>query len=377
MAAHKFLRAAIVSSLCLGLAAADDCSGTTTISGSSDATSLAKACKTYSGTIAVATGTSDDLDLAEIEGSTISVSNTKITSLDGGASNGVLQDVKVSSNSDLSDITIEGTHASNITIGENSDDVSITFPHLKEAVDIEIADAAKLDLSALESLPRGALHIYGGSLEKLDLAEFREVMGGLILEDMPKLTDLSAPEFTRIMDAGSLTISGTGLTKLSLPKLQLVYDALWLEGDFESVDLPLLTSIGGDIYMKGAKSFDCDAFSTQFKDLAQDGHSFKCVAGDDDDDSDDAAKPTASSSFDDGAAASTAAASASGTAKASSTAKASGSSASASASGTAAAASGSATPGASGAPGSSGASTFGMGMGMVGGVVGLITFCLF
>lgn len=364
MEGRNWLRAAIVSGFCLGLAAADGCSGTTTIDSQAAATSLAKACKTYSGTVSVATGTSGELSL-EIERSTYEIGNTKITSLEGGSSNGVLEDVNVYSNKDLSDITVEGTHASNITIGENSDDAKISFPHLKEAVDIEIANASSIDLSALESLPRGALHIYGGNLETLDLSSFTEVMGGLILEDLPKLTDLSAPEFTRIMDSGALTISNTGLTKLSLPKLQLIYSSLWLEGDFESVDLPLLTHVGGNIYMKGAKSFDCDAFTKQFADLATGDQTFKCVAGDDSDESDSqTAKPSVSSTFD--------SASSTGTAA---SASSTGTSASASGTQTAASASGTTTPAAS-ATGSSSAGTFGVGMATVGGVVGLLSFFL-
>ncbi|KAK0640123.1 Cell surface GPI-anchored protein [Lasiodiplodia hormozganensis] len=371
MAAQNWFRAAIVSSVCLGLAsAADSCTGTTTVSSKADATSLASACKTYSGTVAVATGTSDEIDL-EIEKSSFVVANTKLTSLEGGADDAVLENINVSSNSDLEDITFEGTHASNITIGANSAKAEISFPHLKEAVDIEIANASSIDLAALESLPRGALHIYGGDLSKLDLAEFREVSDGLILEDLPKLTELSAPEFTRIMDRGALTISNTGLTELSLPKLQLVFSSLYLSGDFKTVDLPLLTSVGGDIYMKGASDFDCDAFSKQFKEMATDnGKTFKCVAGDDSDDSDaQSAKPSSSSTF--------SSASASGSSSSSSTASstASGTSSGASSTGTAASASGSATPSAA-ANDNSSAAAFKVGMATLGGVFGLLSFLL-
>ncbi|KAL1627204.1 cell wall protein Ecm33 [Neofusicoccum ribis] len=347
MEAQNWLRAAILSSVCLGLASA-----------AADATSLAKACKTYSGTISVATGTSGDLSLDEVEGSTIDIGNTLISSLDGGAPNGVLEDVSVYSNKDLEDITIEGTHAGNISIGANSDDAKISFPHLKEAVDIEIANSSAIDLAALESLPRGALHIYGGNLDTLDLAAFREVSDGLILEDLPKLTELSAPEFTRIMDRGALTISNTGLTNLSLPKLQLIFSSLWLEGDFESVDLPLLTHVGGDVYMKGAKSFDCDAFTEQFSGLATGEQTFKCVAGDDTDESDQDAKPTLSTSSTFSSASSTQ----SGT--------------SASSTQTASSASGTATPTVTAASGSSSASTFGVGMATIAGVVGLLSLVL-
>ncbi|OJD29621.1 gpi-anchored cell wall organization protein ecm33 [Diplodia corticola] len=369
MAAQNWLRAAIVSSVCLGLASADDCSGTTTISSNADATSLAEACKTYSGIVAVATGASGDLSL-EVERSSYAIGNTGISSLDGGASDAVLEDINVYSNKDLEDITIDCTHADNITIGANSDKADISFPNLKEAVDIEIANASAIDLSALESLPRGALHIYGGSLEKLDLAAFTEVSDGLILEDLPKLTQLSAPEFTRIMDRGALTISNTGLTELSLPKLQLIYSSLWLEGDFESVDLPLLTSVGGDIYMKGAKSFDCDAFSEQFSKLATGEQTFKCVAGDDSDESDsEASKPTASSSFN--SASSTKTAASSKSAAATSGAASSGAASSGAAS-SAAASSAAATP----TNASSAASSFGVGMATLGGVVGLVSFFL-
>ncbi|KAH7028565.1 hypothetical protein B0J12DRAFT_683036 [Macrophomina phaseolina] len=364
MEGRNWLRAAVVSGFCLGLAAADNCSGTTTIDSQAAATSLAKACKTYSGTVSVATGTSGDLSL-EIERSTYEIGNTQISSLEGGSSNGVLEDVNVYSNKDLEEITIEGTHASTITIGENSDDAKISFPHLKEAVDIEIANASAIDLSALESLPRGALHIYGGNLETLELPAFREVMGGLILQDLPKLTDLSAPEFTRIMDSGALTISNTGLTNLSLPKLQLIYSSLWLEGDFTSVDLPLLTHVGGSIYMKGAKDFDCDAFTEQFADLATGDQTFKCVAGDDSDESDSQdAKPSVNSTFASASSTQTAA-SASGTQTA---AGASGTQTTASASGTSA-------PAASSTDASS-AATFSVGMATIGGVLGLLSFFL-
>lgn len=350
-------------------ATTDSCSGTTTVSSKADATSLASACKTYSGTVAVATGTSDEIDL-EIEKSSFVVANTKLTSLEGGADDAVLENINVYSNSDLEDITFEGTHASNITIGANSAKAEISFPHLKEAVDIEIANASSIDLAKLESMPRGALHIYGGNLEKLDLAEFREVSDGLILEDLPKLTELSAPEFTRIMDRGALTISNTGLTELSLPKLQLVFSSLYLSGDFKTVDLPLLTSVGGDIYMKGSKDFDCDAFTEQFKSMATDnGKTFKCVAGDDSDDSDaQSAKPSTSSTF-----SSASASGSSSSSTASSTA--SGTSSGASSSGTAASASGSATPSAA-ANDNSSAAAFKVGMATLGGVFGLLSFLL-
>lgn len=350
-------------------ATTDSCTGTTTVSSKADATSLASACKTYSGTVAVATGTSDEIDL-EIEKSSFVVGNTKLTSLEGGAEDAVLENINVYSNSDLEDITFEGTHASNITIGANSAKADISFPHLKEAVDIEIANASSIDLTALESMPRGALHIYGGDLEKLDLAEFREVSDGLILEDLPKLTELSAPEFTRIMDRGALTISNTGLTELSLPKLQLVFSSLYLSGDFKTVDLPLLTSVGGDIYMKGSKDFDCDAFTEQFKDMATDnGKTFKCVAGDDSDDSDaQSAKPSTSSTF---SSASSSGSSSSSTASST----ASGTSSSASSTGTAASASGSATPSAA-ANDNSSAAAFKVGMATLGGVFGLLSFLL-
>lgn len=311
---------------------------------------MAKACNTYSGTIAVATGTSGELSLEGIERSSIAISDTSISSLDGGASDAVLEDITISSNKDLKDITIDCTHASNITIGENSDEAKVSFPNLKEAVDIEIANASSIDLPAIESLPRGAFHIYGGDLESLELPAFTEVSDGLILEDLPKLTEFSAPEFTRIMDRGALTISNTGLTNLSLPKLQLIFSSLWLEGDFKSVDLPLLNHVGGDIYMKGAKDFDCDAFSDQFSKLATGKQTFKCVAGDDADESDSQdAKPSSSSTF----------ASASSTHSAASVSGA--------AESTAAAAS---------ATAASSASAFGVGMATIGGVVGLVSLMI-
>ncbi|GME48842.1 hypothetical protein GTA08_BOTSDO03832 [Neofusicoccum parvum] len=68
MEAHKWLRAALLSSFCLvTVSAADDCSGSTTVSSQADATFLAKACKTYSGSIAIATGIEGVLSLDGLE----------------------------------------------------------------------------------------------------------------------------------------------------------------------------------------------------------------------------------------------------------------------------------------------------------------------
>lgn len=201
------------------------CSGTTTIQNQGDAMALST-CLTYSGSIAIATGTTDDIALdgiRRITGSLTAKNVSNMVSLSGDSLS------QIDDSFSLTDIQILST---------------LNFPSLTDVDTVDWLGLPNLQgLSFTSQLQRvSSLSIQNtelGSLEGIDLQE----VDTFIVANNPYLNDITM-QLGNVSTALSLEANGRDV-RVSFPNLEWAYNMTFR--NCSSVDIQSLASLNGSL----------------------------------------------------------------------------------------------------------------------------------
>lgn len=225
--------------------AAAACSGTSTIQNSGDASAIAQACSTFSGTIAVATQAADELKLdglQEIDGDLVvknandlgSIGADSLTTITGKF---MLSGVRQLTNLEFPELTEVGSiewrtlpNLNGLSFGagiQKASTVSITDTQLQDLSGLALSEADTITLQS-----NGILTNVSFDLEKIGT--------GFTVSENGQDMELSMPSLTK---AKNLILQDLG--SLNLPELETVGGELDVErGSFETLEIPKLTEVG-------------------------------------------------------------------------------------------------------------------------------------
>lgn len=220
---------------------------TTTIQNAGDASAIAS-CSTYSGSIAIATGTTDDIelgDLQEITGSLIASEVPDMTSLSGNGLQTIgdtfqLENVQILSTLNFPQLSSVGSidwiglpnlSGLSFTAGiEEADDLSIQNTGLSSLDGINLEEVNTMQIANNNYLTEISMQ-----LNNIGEAFSMEANG----------RDISV-EFPNMEWAYNMTFRN--VTEVSMPSLASVNGSLGFQSNFfESVAMPNLTEIGGTL----------------------------------------------------------------------------------------------------------------------------------
>lgn len=199
------------------------------------------------------------------QASTILITNTGLTSLQGIDQLKKIDVFNVNNNGGLTNISLDITSISgSLDIEANDGTVTgltTSFPMLETAQNMTFRNCNTILLPALKNVTTD-LGFYGNAIKSL-IAPNLTTTSGLIFVDNTELTNISIPQLTSVN--GTYQIANN--TELDIingfPKLSVVTGALDFNGNFSEVLLPALTRVAGAFNMQtSASNFSCDAFRT-------------------------------------------------------------------------------------------------------------------
>ncbi|KAK5019539.1 hypothetical protein BJ546DRAFT_366509 [Cryomyces antarcticus] len=307
---------------------------TTTVRHSADALALA-GCKTYTGTIAIATDSAATVDLdgvQELHGSLIVANNTGLNTLSASSLQSISDTLMFSNLSIFNNMTfpslrsintlilsrvpspnivnlyptgapsvinlqvtntyLEGLSSfslqtsqlqtlvivnnsyletaqlaiGNITqqarIANNGGNLTVSFPNLVNAYDLDIANCTYLELPELVSVSNN-LKLSWNSFLSLELPNLTFTGGGLNITNNNVLADIAFGHLVSVN--GDLNIlENPKLANLSgFPGLSSVGAKLDLTGAFTNVSLPALRNVRGDMTVQSSESLNCTALQDE------------------------------------------------------------------------------------------------------------------
>lgn len=243
---------------------------TTTIGSAADASSLASACPTFTGDVALSTGVTDDIafdGLQEIQGSLIVVNVTQVTSLSSNSLQTITGDFTLNDLTILSTVNfteLQSVNAINLTAIPALQTLSI-LETLQNVSSISIMNTQINALQGFSLQTVDSLTISNNPyMESVNLQPYN-ITGQLIIQangrdldvSMPNIqsaqnmtffncSSISMPSITQVN--GTLRVSSNYITSFNAaPLLQSVNGGLILETNTEmaNISLPELRSIAG------------------------------------------------------------------------------------------------------------------------------------
>jgi hypothetical protein len=245
MALARFVLPALAAA---GTAYAASCSvsATSTIQNAGDATQLAS-CRTFTGSLAIATGTTDQINLAgvqKIDGNLVMINNTAVTSLSADSLEEIDGDWILDGVQGLSTLsfpqlaTVENIRWN--AFGNNL--VQLDFGRqITKASKIDIQNTQLMSLTGINVETLDTLYIANNRYINNITMQLGNVTEGLVLEaNNPEV----AVSFPNLLWAFNMTFRNC--SSIDIPSLQSLNGSLGLYGNvIESFEAPALIEIGG------------------------------------------------------------------------------------------------------------------------------------
>ncbi|TKA75635.1 hypothetical protein B0A49_02324 [Cryomyces minteri] len=147
-------------------------------------------------------------------------------------------------------------------IANNGGNLTVSFPNLVNAYDLDIANCTYLDLPELVSVSNN-LELSWNSFLSLELPNLTFTGGGLNITNNNLLADIAFDQLVSVN--GDLNIlKNPKMTNLSgFPGLSSVGAKLDLTGAFTNVSLPALRNVRGDMTVQSSESLNCTALQDE------------------------------------------------------------------------------------------------------------------
>lgn len=204
----------------------------------------------------------------------IRISDTSLSSLEGlnMASVGTFS---IDNNQQL---TLWETRLTNITkslvVADNSADLEVSFPRLRNAADIDVRGVKELDMPLLEEITGSFLLTDNNVMESFVAPNLTETGRTVSLRNNDGLSNVSFPVLTKT--GGSLTLhNNQKLVEIDgFPELETVEGSVTMRGNFTDIELPALEKVDGTFDVQSTEDIEdaCGAL----EDVKNVGGKFKC-----------------------------------------------------------------------------------------------------
>ncbi|OJD33419.1 gpi-anchored cell wall organization protein ecm33 [Diplodia corticola] len=211
-----------------------------------------------------------------------SVTDTALTSISGIDPAGITDGFNITSNKRLEVITMtlnstRLTTGGTVTVADNSPELSVAFPNLVSAQNLELSNISSILLPSLvESEEIAVRSSTIGNFTAPKLTNVGNGTFGLWFEACHDLIDIEVASL--VNTGGFIVLDSEQVRNLTLPRLRTNVYGFRLAGDLEVLSIPAIQSISGNFFLNTSSSdFDCSPFRA-LKEAGKITGSFDCIA---------------------------------------------------------------------------------------------------
>ncbi|KAF8458831.1 hypothetical protein BGX38DRAFT_1138421 [Terfezia claveryi] len=209
------------------------------------------------------------------EAQSVTISDTKLTSLDGIDLKNVNR-FDVNNNQYLKSVTMNlQTISEALSMGFNAKSIAISFPALIWSNNMTITGAGSFNFPTLQHV-NGSMNFLNTSVTSVACKNLTVIEQTLAFIGNDKVTELDFPILTQIGGGFKIHNNSQLVNINGFPKLKQVDGAIDFVGNFKNASLPSLEDVRGGFNLQTTEEFDCSDFSAARDDKVIKGDSFVC-----------------------------------------------------------------------------------------------------